>query len=268
MSEESKIGLEPLNLEYHKWDYKNTPHIILISFIFICQYFNKRQDINTNIKEEDKKKADKLFWKYIILFNLAKSADWCLGPFVHDFFSTYHGMSVEFTAKMISISFATNLFIGPSLIGYLNDSNSKRVPLYLYCVILALSCLIRLVKGNIYCLIFSQILFGMASSILYSSFENWFSTQSNKLNSEAKEYVLLSAFEKSMVTDALCAVFVSFIAGALKNYFGIKAPYLLSAAISTFTLIVLYYTSDLEDIDEDIKSKGKANSTISKKDDT
>lgn len=209
-------------------NYKNTPFIILLSLIFFMQYFQKSNENKKELNEEKKAIANKLFWKYLFVFNLAKSADWCLGPFVHEFFNGYHKMSVEGTAKMICISFASNLFIGPSLIGYLNDGKNKKIPMIMYCFVLGISCLIRLLKENMLALIFSQMMFGVGSSILYSSFENWFVTESDKLNDkEVKDYLLVTAFEKSMVSDALIAVLVTYITGYLKvSHFFIKSIYM------------------------------------------
>lgn len=208
----------------------NTFNSLLLVLIFVFQYLSKRNEIkkysfnedslsnyNKNIIEQ-KKIADKLFWKYIIIFQLAKSADWCLGPFAHEFFSEYHRLSLEEIAKMNVISFTTNLILGPSLIGYLNDQINKKLPCSLYSISLALSCLIRLYKDNIICLIISQILFGMSNGLLYSSFENWFINEANVLikHKEVKDYLFSSTFEKSMISDSISAVLISIISGRLK----------------------------------------------------
>lgn len=202
----------------YEMNFKNAPHIILISIIFVCQYLSKRRDTLKKMDEEERKKADKIFWKYMILFQLAKSADWCLGPFVHEFFTEYHGLNIEAIAKMTSISFLTNLFIGPSLIGYLNDQNNKKIPCMMYGIALSISCVVRLMRHNVLALIFSQIFFGIASSLLYSSFENWFFSEvrTQLTDEDVREYAFTTSFEKSMIVDAITAVVISMCAGQLK----------------------------------------------------
>ena len=150
------------------------------------------------------------------MFQLAKAADWCLGPFVIEFYSQYHGLKLDSIGKLIAISFASNLFVGPLLIGYLNDKADKRFPCGLYGLLLALSCFIRLIK-NPFCLIMSQITYGIASSILYSSFESWFCSEVNQEVKDklVKDTTFAAAFEKSMIGDSLTAVFVSIFAGYL-----------------------------------------------------
>jgi predicted MFS family arabinose efflux permease len=220
-------------------NYKYTPHMILLSFIFFMQYFAKSKEVAANLEPNEKAKADRIFWKYIIVFQLAKAADWCLGPYVFEFFEKVHKMNTETIGKMIAISFMAGLFLGPLLVGYLNDKSDKKFPCILYGVMMIFSNIARQFKHPLY-LITSQISYGMATSILYSSFENWLVAEANdKLkNKDVKDALFTSAFEKSMVVDSFTAVSVSFIAGACKRQWGITAPYYFSAGISFITMII------------------------------
>lgn len=210
----SDLQLVP-NLVYN---FKYTPHTFFITFIFIMQFLTKQKDQKSNLDPDQMKKANKIFWKFLTVYQLSKGADWCLGPFVYEFFNKYQGLNVELIGKLIAISFASNLMMGPLLIGYLNDQKNKKVPCVLFGICLGLSCLIRTIRNSMPCLIFSQVLFGIASSILYSSFENWFVNEVHKeiSDKEVRDFILTQAFEKSMIGDALTAVFVSLFAGVLK----------------------------------------------------
>ncbi len=169
----------------------------------------------------------------MIVFQIAKSADWCLGPYVYEFFQGYHHLTFEMTARMIGISFLANLFLGPLLVGYLNDKSDKKFPCLLYGIMLALSCSIRQIKHPL-ALIMSQICFGISSSVLYTSFENWFvSETNNKIKCpQVKDLIISSAFEKSMIGDSFTAVGVSVITGQLKSRYGIQAPYMFSIGLA------------------------------------
>jgi hypothetical protein len=201
--------------------YKYFPHMILLSLIFIFQYFSKVKEVQKSLNPEQKAKGSNIFWRYIIVFQLSKAADWCLGPFVYEFFEGYHGLSTDSIAKMIAISFMSNLFFGPFLIGYLNDKSDKKFPCVLYGILLGSSSLIRQIK-NPFALIVSQLLFGISTSILYSSFESWFIAEINNSisNQDVKDDILSVAFEKSMIGDSFSGVGVSFISGIIKvlNY--------------------------------------------------
>ena len=182
------------------------------------QFLSKQKERSQKLDENESKKANKIFWKFIIIYQISKGADWCLGPFVYEFFNTYHGLKTEAIAKMLAISFASNLFMGPLIIGYLNDQKNKKIPCILFGILLGISCSIRIVKNCLPCLLCSQVCFGVASSILYSSFENWFISEVELQikDKEVRDFTLTAAFEKSMIGDALTAVFVSLFAGVLK----------------------------------------------------
>jgi predicted MFS family arabinose efflux permease len=196
---------------------KYYPHMVLLCLIFFFQYFSKAKEIQKSLNPEQQAKASKIFWKYLIVFQLAKAADWCLGPYTYEFFEGYHGLTQDGIAKMLAVSFIANLFFGPSLIGYLNDKCDKKFPCILYGLLMSASCLIRQIKSP-YALVLSQLFFGVSSSVLYTSFENWFVAEVNNniTDDDVKQNVLSLAFEKSIIGDSFTAMGVSFITGLLK----------------------------------------------------
>lgn len=120
---------------------ESTPQTILITLVFLLQFINKRKEINSEIdslsdqnEKTEKSIADKIFWAYILIFQLGKSADWTLGPFSHELFSDYHQLKIETIAKITAVSYMTNLLIGPSLVGYINDKFRKTLPIMIYCI--------------------------------------------------------------------------------------------------------------------------------------
>lgn len=216
-------------------NYKYTPHMILLSAIFFMQYFSKAKEVNVNLDIEEKKKGDKIFWKYIIVFQLAKAADWCLGPYSFEFFEIIHRLNAEAIGKMMAISYLSSLFMGPLLIGYLNDKSDRKFPCILYGICFSFSCIIRQFKHPLY-LILGQISYGMCSSILYTSFENWFVAEVNiKIkNKTIKDYTLSSAFEKSSLVDSFTAVTISFITGMLKKVMEFRLHIILLHLLVSF----------------------------------
>jgi len=252
---------DPFNLESN---YKYTPHMVILSLLFIFQYFSKSKEVRANLNEVEKKKADKLFWKYIIVYQLAKASDWCLGPFVFEFYETYHELKYESIAKLMAVSFMSSLFLGSTIVGYLNDSRNKKLPCILYGIILIFSCYIRVIKHP-FALILSQIAFGMSSSILYSSFENWFVDQTNLeiQNKEVKDYLISSVFEKSMIGDSITAVGTSLVTGIFKKKYGITTPYMISILISIVTIGVtgiLFSSNDQNKENVEIEKENKVES--------
>lgn len=221
-------------------NYRLAPHMVILALMFICQYFSKSKEVRSNLNEQEKKKADRIFWKYLIVYQIAKAADWCLGPYVFEFYQTYHSLKQDSIAKLMAISFMSSLFLGSFLVGYLNDRSNKKIPCVLYGIVMIISNLARQIKHPL-ALIISQIAFGMSSSILYSSFENWFLEETNDKikDKEVKDYLTSAVFEKSIISDSITAVGTSFISGILKREYGITAPYMLSIGISVVTVVIV-----------------------------
>ncbi len=185
-------------------NFKYTPHIILFTILFTFQYFTKASEVRADLDKNQKKLGDKIFWKFIISYQFAKAADWCLGPYVFEFLEKYHQLSMDWVTKILAISFLSSLVLGTLLVGYINDKSDKKFPCVLFGILMVLSCSLRMMK-NPMALIMSQIFFGMSNSLLYSSFENWFVTEINAkiTDPSVKDVIIASSFEKAMIFDSI-----------------------------------------------------------------
>lgn len=220
------------------------PYIILLSMIFIFQYYSKSKEISTTFHPEQKKKGDKLFWLYLIALQMGKASQWCISPYSFEFFDKYHNMKEETIAKFICVSFLSSTFFGTFLIGYLNDQVNKRNPCILFGVIMGISTITRLFHNN-YILFFSQLCFGVSSSILFSSFENWFITQCNThlTDKNTHDAILTNAFEKNALSDSIVAMCLNMLVSILKNKYGFHMPFTLSFifCISVILFVIVSY---------------------------
>jgi len=184
--------------------YKTLPHIILFFIIFIAQFFSRRKEIQNSTKDEEKlnptelEYGKKLQLRYILVFQISKAADWCLGPFVFDFFMSYHELPVKEIAHFIAISYMASFFLGPTVVGYLNDLDNKKVSCIIYGIVIGFSCLCRMIKHNVLILYISQISYGIGSSMLYSSFENWLVSEAKQSIKDGNtfNFILSGTFEK------------------------------------------------------------------------
>jgi len=186
-----------MTIENQDFNFKYTPHMMLLSLIFTFKFFSKAKEQSQNMDNVKLAHANKIYYKYLICFQLAKAADWCLGPFMYEFFQSYHSLKTEMFAKLVALSFLSSLFMGPFLVGYLNDKSDKKLPCIVFGVSLAFSCLIRQIQ-NPGMLVLGQISYGLCSPLLYTSFENWFIGEVNRKVEDKviKETVISNAFEK------------------------------------------------------------------------
>lgn len=178
-------------------NFKYSMHTILLSLIFTFKYFSKTKEQSQNMDKDKLNQANKFYYKYLLCFQLAKAADWCLGPFMYEFFQDYHLLKTEVLAKLVALSFLSSLFMGPFVVGYLNDKSNKKLPCIVFGVALAFSCLIRQIKNPV-SLILGQISYGLCSPLLYTSFENWFISETKKKVDDkvVRETIIANAFEK------------------------------------------------------------------------
>jgi len=186
-----------MSLEKQDHDFKFTLHAVLLSLIFFFKYFSNSQQQSKQMDKAKLHQANKLYYKFLLCFQMAKAADWCLGPFMYEFFQSYHLLEPEILAKLVALSFLSSLFFGPFVVGYLNDKSDKKLPCIVFGVSLAFSCLIRQIKNPIM-LVLGQVSYGFCSPLLYTSFENWFVGETNRKVEDKviRETVIADAFEK------------------------------------------------------------------------
>lgn len=234
---ENKPEIEPSS--------SSLPNIILLGMIFVFQYYSKSKEVSTTFNEEQKKKGDKLFWLYLLALQMGKASQWCISPYSFEFFDKYHNMKEETIAKFICVSFLSSTFFGTFFVGYLNDQGNKRNPCILFGVIMSISTITRLIKNNCVLLI-SQLCFGIASSILFSSFENWFVAQCNMhlTDKNTHDAILTNAFEKNALSDSIVAMCLNMFVSMIKNKYGFHMPFVLSFI---FCICVLFFVIKLYD---------------------
>jgi len=198
---------------------KYTPHIVLLTIIFLLQFVTKQKEAKINHEiytEEHKSQARKIMYKYILIIQFAKAADWIISPFIFEFMRTRSFIHMEKTGILIAISFLSNLILGPLLVGYLIDKSDKKFPCILYCVIMSLSCIIRFFK-NPMSMVFAQISYGTATSLLHTAFESWLISEVREKFSHdrIRELVLSYILEKVSVWDSMLVILTTAVSGII-----------------------------------------------------
>eukprot|EP00928_Gymnodinium_smaydae_P090123 TRINITY_DN73971_c0_g1_i1.p1 TRINITY_DN73971_c0_g1~~TRINITY_DN73971_c0_g1_i1.p1 ORF type:complete len:496 (+),score=84.57 TRINITY_DN73971_c0_g1_i1:46-1533(+) len=107
---------------------------------------------------------------YLIVWYLAVSADWLQGPYVYALYAAY-GYQQDEIAKLFVAGFGASMVFG-TFVGSLADRYGRKRCAILYCICYALSCMTKHV--NLYAvLMLGRIFGGIATSLLYSTFECW-----------------------------------------------------------------------------------------------
>ena len=232
---------------------------ILLVFIFIFQFSSKARDVQLKVDEEQIKIGNALFWKFLIISQLSKAVQWCMTPYYFDFFSIFHKMNYNNFARLVFISYLSSSILGMIFIGYLNDKKNKKIPCLIYGVLMIICCITRLMD-NYYILIFSQIILGISTSILNSSFENWFINECfvYLTDKNTRESIMTNAFEKNIIFESITAMIVNFYLGKIKKQeYGMPLTCISSIMISLIQIIIvqILINSDSFLIDDDKKDK-------------
>ena len=234
---------------------------ILLVFIFVFQFSSKARDVQLKVNEEEIKIGNELFWKFLIISQLSKAVQWCMTPYYFDFFSIFHKMNYNNFARLVFISYLSSSILGMIFIGYLNDKKNKKIPCLIYGILMIICCITRLMD-NYNVLIFSQIILGISTSILNSSFENWFINECliNLTDKNTRESIMTNAFEKNIICDSITAMFVNFYLGKIKKQkYGMSLICISSISISLIQLIIvqILINSDSFLFNDDKKEKMK-----------
>eukprot|EP00055_Hartaetosiga_balthica_P010147 m.42431 g.42431 ORF g.42431 m.42431 type:complete len:240 (+) comp7057_c0_seq4:83-802(+) len=111
-------------------------------------------------------------FQYVYLggYLLAFLADWLQGPYLYRLYEHY-GFLPEQIAVLYICGFSSSMVMGPFL-GGMADIYGRRRMSIIFCFVYALSCLLH-ISSNLFVLMVARLLGGMATSLLFSTFESW-----------------------------------------------------------------------------------------------
>ena len=145
---------------------------------------------------------------FVGTFLLCVAADWLQGPYVYALYDAY-GFDALARASLFVTGFASAMLLGP-LVGQVADSfGRKRSILLLYCGAYAASCVTK--HFNVYgVLLLGRVLGGVATSVLYSSFESWLVCEHARRQLPAE--ALDTIFSSMYFGNGLCAIVMGVVA--------------------------------------------------------
>ena len=114
---------------------------------------------------------------YLIVYVCAVMGDWLQGPYVYALYAAYN-FSKQQIAVLFIAGFGASGLLG-TFVGEWADRHGRRLSCYVYCGTYILSCVTKH-SANFYVLLFGRLTGGVATSILFSSFEAWLVAEHNK----------------------------------------------------------------------------------------
>jgi len=121
--------------------------------------------------------------RYLIIFFLAFLADWFQGPYVYALYKSY-GYNENAIEILFLCGFASSMFFG-TFIGGLADKIGRKRAAVLYCFIY-IGCCGTKHFSSFPLLVLGRILGGIATSLLFSTFESWLVSEHSRITFSSK----------------------------------------------------------------------------------
>lgn len=143
------------------------------------------------------------------VYYVAMTADWLQGPYVYALYSSYNFSKHDIAVLFVG-GFGASMLFG-TFIGAAADKMGRKRLCQVYCVLYFLSCVTKHAK-DYWVLMLGRVLGGIATSLLFSSFESWMVCEHN-----ARGYggaALNDTFSLMYFGNSLCAILAGMMAEA------------------------------------------------------
>ena len=168
---------------------------------------------------------------------------WAKAPYLYTLFMTVHKCTIEDIHTLYLVEAVSALIFGP-ITGFLADKYGRKLFCQLYNISIIINVLLRM-PGSRSLAYLAQVITGFGSNLMYTTFEAWVVSESEKEFKNAQKDVLFreKLFKKTNILDAVANIFFSGICATLYTGFGIYAPFWISiilSIISFFTINILW----------------------------
>ncbi|CAH1787513.1 unnamed protein product [Owenia fusiformis] len=163
---------------------------------------------------------------YFAAYFLAVVADWLQGPYLYRLYSYYNFMEDQI-AVLYVCGFASTVILG-TWAPIAADRFGRKKLCFMFTIVYSLACFFKLSR-NYGVLIMGRILGGVATSLLFSSFEAWYVHEHIETHDFPKEWIPVT-FAKAGVWNGILAIVAGVVANFLAEWCGLGpvAPFMLS----------------------------------------
>lgn len=173
---------------------------------------------------------------FLLVYLIMMAADWMQGPYVYKLYA-YYGFSRSENGQLFIAGFGASLLFG-TWVGPMADKYGRRFACVAYGVIYALSCATKHFP-DFSILMLGRLLGGIATSLLWSSFESWM--VSEHLSRGFDPSLIGQTFSLMITLNGLVAIASGFVAQwAVDIVDHPVAPFDLSAALLLIGTLVVY----------------------------
>lgn len=175
-------------------------------------YYGKKDGVQV-IHDDLSPDQSSLRTKFLVAATLIKSAIWIKAPYMFALYNRLHGFTREEIGILYLVENLTSLLLGP-LIGSLCDLFGRKKFCVAYAFILITQLSLRL-TGDRFLAYPAQVLTGICSVLIDTSFESWLNFEANMLftndddGKRQKNSFLREVFAKQITVDCLSSILMS-----------------------------------------------------------
>ncbi len=161
-------------------------------------------------------------------------ADWLQGPYVYALYDSY-GFEKEQIAHLFIAGFGSSMLFG-TFVGALADKYGRKRMSVAYAVFYGLACVTKL-YNNFALLLFGRVLSGIATSLLFSSFESWMVSEHQKF--QFAPAWLSQTFSHATLGNGVIAIGSGLMASYVADQYGFVAPFMVALVILALCGVVV-----------------------------
>ncbi|KAF9926192.1 hypothetical protein BGZ65_007387 [Modicella reniformis] len=163
---------------------------------------------------------------YLAVYLTVMMSDWLQGPYLYELYSQSYGFNMYDIAVLFITGFVSSAVFGTVIANTADVWGRKRMAL-LFCCTSSAASMIRL-SGNYHYLVFSHLLSGLSTALLYCVFEAWYISQHQR---KAFAPALIGAtFSTAIFLNGLVAILAGIVANIAVELSGsLAAPFVVSS---------------------------------------
>ena len=158
--------------------------------------------------------------RYLVVFLIMMMADWMQGPYMYDLYQSY-GYGINDIGLLFLTGFGSSMLFGP-IVGSASDQFGRRLVCLLFVLVYCAACVL-IHFPDFYLLLLGRFLSGIATAILFSSFESWMIKEHFGMN--FNDVQLRNTFSKATTGNGIVAIGAGIVSALLREYFGRTAPF-------------------------------------------
>jgi len=203
--------------------------------VLVAAYLKCTKESKENV--ERSREFAKFQNNYILVFLVMMCADWMQGPYVYELYSSY-GFDKASIGNLFVAGFGSSAICGPIIGAFADKFGRKRMCIF-FGITYGLSCATKHFT-DYSTLMVGRVLGGIATSILFSSFEAWMVSQHN--NSGFPGVLMGSSFEWAWGWNGGVAVLAGVVTGYAAELYGPVAAFDCSMVMLSIGTIMIMCT--------------------------